>query len=298
LSFDNRFIAEAKEYCKKFDTVGECKEFYYPTTFKEAKANLHHFLQNKFKYYGDYQDAIVSSEIFLYHSNISSSLNIGLLSLQEVIYEVAHYDAPYNAKEGFIRQIIGWREFMLTIYKSSHSHLRTANYFNFQNTLSKKLLDGKSGLKPFDDAICKLYKSAYNHHIERLMIIGNLFVLLEIDPDRVYEFFMANYIDAYDWVMVGNVYGMSGYSDGGSITTKPYISSSNYILKMSNDYKKSDPWCKIWDGLYWRFLEKYHHLFSNNSRMKMQIALLNKMDEKKLQAHKQVATQFIESLNE
>ncbi|MGB5867902.1 MAG: hypothetical protein WBG69_08550, partial [Arcobacteraceae bacterium] len=109
-------------------------------------------------------------------------------------------------------------------------------------------------------------------------------------------FFMTNYIDAYDWVMVGNVYGMSQFSDGGSITTKPYISSSNYIIKMSNDYKKSQPWCKIWDGLYWRFLDKYQHHFSNNPRMKMQIALLQKMDKVKLENHVKTANEFIDSL--
>jgi deoxyribodipyrimidine photolyase-related protein len=298
LVYDNRFIKEAKEYCKKFSSVGECEEFLYPITFDEAKANLKYFLKNKFENYGDFQDAIVSKEIFLYHSNISSSLNIGLLSLNDVISEVVQYDVPYNAKEGFIRQVIGWREFMLTVYKSSHVILRTKNFFNFKNKLPKKLLEAKSGLKPFDDVIRKLHKSSYNHHIERLMIVGNLLVLLEINPNDVYKIFMANYIDAYDWVMVGNVYGMSGYSDGGSITTKPYISSSNYIIKMSNDYKKSEPWCKIWDGLYWRFLDKYAHQFDKNPRMKMQIALLNKMDKEKLENHKNIANEFIKSLQE
>jgi deoxyribodipyrimidine photolyase-related protein len=175
--------------------------------------------------------------------------------------------------------------------------MRNSNFFNFQNKISKKLISGNSGLTPLDDTIKKLNKTAYNHHIERLMILGNIFLLLECNPNEVYEFFMANYIDAYDWVMVANVYGMSGFSDGGSITTKPYISSSNYIIKMSNDYKKSETWCKIWDGLYWRFLDKYKHLFINNHRMKMQISLLNKMDKKKLEIHKKIAHDFIESIN-
>jgi len=175
----------------------------------------------------------------------NSSLNIGVLNLHDVIRKIVNFDAPFNAKEGFVRQVIGWREFMLTVYKDSHVRLRTTNYLKFTNKLSKKLLSEESGLLPFDDVIQKLHKTSYSQHIERLMIVGNLFVLLEIDPDDVYEFFMMNYIDAYDWVMVGNVYAMSGYSDGGSITTKPYISSSNYIIKMSNDYKKSQEWCKI-----------------------------------------------------
>jgi deoxyribodipyrimidine photolyase-related protein len=298
LVYENIFVDEAKEYCKKFKSVGECEIFYYPITFDEAKANLIYFLKNKFEKYGDYQDAIVASENFLFHSNISSALNIGLLDLHDVIHQIVKFDSPYNSKEGFIRQIIGWREFMLTVYKKSHVQLRTTNFFGFTNKISKKLFNGKSELTPFDDAVKKLHKTSYNHHIERLMILGNLFVLLEINPDDVYEFFMANYIDAYDWVMVGNVYGMSGYSDGGTITTKPYISSSNYIIKMSNDYKKSDSWCKIWDGLYWKFLDKYSYIFDENPRMKMQIALLHKMDATKLNTHKNIANEFIKSLQE
>lgn len=296
LVFENRFVIEAKQYCKKFDSIGSCDDFYYPTIFDEAKANFGFFLKNKFDKYGVYQDSIVKNGTFLFHSNISSSLNCGLLDLNYIIEKSSQLEVPFNAKEGFIRQIIGWREFMLSIYKSSHVSLRTTNFFDFENSIPKKLLLGQSSLQPFDDVIKKLHLSSYNHHIERLMILGNLFLLLEINPNKVYEFFMQNYIDAYDWVMVGNVYGMSQFSDGGSITTKPYISSSNYILKMSNDYKKSDNWCKIWDGLYWSFLDKYHKLFSNNPRMKMQIALLNKMDKEKLQNHIKVANDFKKEL--
>lgn len=295
--YNNRYIEGAKEYCKKFDSVGECKEFYYPVTFKDARENLESFFKNKFSKFGDYQDAIVKNECFVYHSNISSSLNIGLLDLKEIVNLASSFEVPFNAKEGFIRQIIGWREFMFSVYKSSHISMRTSNFFSFKNKIPKKVLEGNSGLEPLDDVIKKLNNSAYNHHIERLMILGNVFLLLEIKPDEVYEFFMSNYIDSYDWVMVANVYGMSQFSDGGTITTKPYISSSNYILKMSNDYKKKDPWCKIWDGLYWRFLDKYKHLFFNNHRMKMQLALLEKMDSEKLQNHKTIALEFLKALN-
>ena len=203
---------------------------------------------------------------------------------------------PFNAKEGFIRQVIGWREFMLTVYKSSHVSLRTTNHFGFKNKMPKKIFQAKSLITPLDDVIKKLDKTSYNHHIERLMILGNIFLLLEIHPDDVYEFFMSSYVDAYDWVMVGNVYGMSGFSDGGSITTKPYISSSNYIIKMSSDYKKSEPWCKIMDGLYWRFLDKYKDLFKSNIRMRMQIAMLEKMPEEKLQNHINTAEKYLKEL--
>ncbi len=298
ISFDNEYVKEAKEYCSKFNYVGVLDScFYYPTSFDEAKLQLDYFITKKFENFGDYQDAITKdlSKNFLFHSNISSSLNIGLLSLDDVIQSIINANAPYNAKEGFIRQIIGWREFMLKIYQDDGLALRNSNFFEFSNEIPQSILNANSGITPLDDCIKKLNKSAYNHHIERLMILGNIFLLLEIKPNSVYEFFMKYYIDAYDWVMVGNVYGMSGFSDGGSITTKPYIASSNYLLKMS-DYKKGEPWCEIVDALYWRFLYKYSSKFNSNPRMKMQIALLNKMSEDKLQKHLKIANDFTKNL--
>ncbi len=297
-SFDNKYVKEAKDYCKKFKTVGVVNDdFYYPTTFDEATIQLEYFINDKFENFGNYQDAITKEdkEYFLFHSNISSSLNIGLIDLNDLIKKIVNANAPYNAKEGFIRQIIGWREFMLKIYQNDGVKLRNSNFFEFKNEIPLKILDGKSGITPLDDCIKKLNQSAYSHHIERLMILGNLFLLLEIKPNSVYEFFMKYYIDAYDWVMIGNVYGMSGFSDGGSITTKPYISSSNYIIKMS-DYKKSEEWSKIVDALYWKFLYKHSNKFAQNPRMKMQIALLNKMDEEKIQEHLKIANEFTKNL--
>ncbi|MGP2655703.1 cryptochrome/photolyase family protein [Malaciobacter sp. WC5094] len=297
LAYENKYILEAKEYCKKFKTVGTCETFNYPTSFSEASLQLDYFIKEKFENFGDYQDAITKDEnlIYLFHSNISSSLNIGLLSLEDVINKIKQANAPYNAKEGFIRQIIGWREFMLKIYEDDGVKLRNSNFFNFKNNMPKAVLEAKSGISILDDVIKKVNKTAYAHHIERLMILGNIFLLLEIKPNDIYEYFMQNYIDAYDWVMVGNVYGMSGFSDGGSITTKPYIASSNYLIKMS-DYSKKEPWCKIVDGLYWRFLHKYSHLFKDNPRMKMQIALLNKMSKEKLDLHLKTANEFLDIL--
>ncbi len=297
LSYDNSYIDEAKNYCKKFDTIGSCESFNYPITFDEASLQLDYFINDKFENFGNYQDAITKdiSQTYLFHSNISSSLNIGLLDLNQVIEKIANATAPYNAKEGFIRQIIGWREFMLKVYEDDGVRLRNSNFFNFQNSMPKAILEAKSGIKILDDVIKKVDKTAYAHHIERLMILGNIFLLLEIKPNDVYEYFMKNYIDAYDWVMVGNVYGMSGFSDGGSITTKPYISSSNYLIKMS-DYSKKEDWCEIIDALYWRFLYKYSSKFSNNPRMKMQISLLNRMSKEKLEKHLKVAEDYMQDL--
>lgn len=297
LAFENEFVKEALIYCKKFKSVGVCENFYYPTTFDEASFQLNYFLKEKFENFGSFQDAITKDikQNFLFHSNISSSLNIGLLDLNELIEKILAFEAPYNAKEGFIRQIIGWREFMLRVYEDDGVALRNSNFFEFKNPMPQKIIEAKSGIKILDDTISKLQFTAYNHHIERLMILGNIFLLLEIKPNNVYEFFMKYYIDAYDWVMVGNVYGMSGFSDGGSITTKPYISSSNYLLKMS-DYSKNESWCVILDALYWRFLYIHSCKFDTNARMKMQIALLNKMPKEKLENHLKVANDFLENL--
>jgi len=295
LAFDNSYIDEAKEYVKKFETLGSVEEFYYPTTFAEAKMAFEHFLRYKFRDFGTYQDAIVEEQSFLFHSNISSSLNCGLLSLEYVIERtLAVEDVPLNAKEGFLRQIIGWREYMLHIYKRHGVRVRNANYFDAKNPMPKAILEAKSGITPLDETIKKLDKTAYAHHIERLMVLGNIFLLLEIQPEAVHDFFMRYFIDAYDWVMVGNVYVMSLYADGGGFTTKPYMGASNYMLKMS-DYKKG-PWCEILDALYWSFLDKHKEKLSSNIRMKMQLSLLEKIDEEKLGTHKRVAREFKESL--
>lgn len=297
LAFENEFVKEALIYCKKFKSVGVCENFYYPTTFDEASLQLDYFLKEKFENFGSFQDAITKDikQNFLFHSNISSSLNIGLLDLNELIEKIVTFDAPYNAKEGFIRQIIGWREFMLRVYEDDGVALRNSNFFEFKNPMPQKIVEAKSGIKILDDVIKKLQLTAYNHHIERLMILGNIFLLLEIKPNDVYELFMKYYIDAYDWVMVGNVYGMSGFSDGGSITTKPYIASSNYLLKMS-DYSRNESWCVILDALYWRFLYIHAIKFDTNARMKMQIALLNKMPKEKLENHLKISNDFLENL--
>ena len=297
LCFENKFIKEAKEYCKRFKSVGVCEEFNYPTTFEEASIQLNDFLNNKFSNYGDYQDAITKQEgvDYLFHSNISSSLNIGLIDLNELISKIVKAQVLFNSKEGFVRQVIGWREFMLRVYEDDGIALRNSNFFNFQNKMPKKILEANTGIDILDNTLKKVLNTSYAHHIERLMILGNLFLLLEIKPNDVYKYFMQYFIDAYDWVMVGNVYGMSQFSDGGSITTKPYLSSSNYMIKMS-DYKKSEAWCKIVDGLYWRFLDKYYPLFEKNIRMRMQISLLKKMDKTKLENHKKTAEDFLKIL--
>lgn len=294
--FENEYIQEAREYVRLFQSFGEDNPFYYPTTHKEAKEILTYFFESHFNAFGVYQDAMTTQDSPLFHSMLSSSINTGLLEPQTVVHEALKQDAPLNAKEGFIRQIIGWREFMRRTYDTIGTQQRTTNFFGFNASISAKVLEGKSGLLPVDDVMQKVHKRGYTHHIERLMILGNYFLLTQRHPDSVYAFFMASFIDAYDWVMVGNVYGMSQYADGGLMTTKPYVSGSNYILKMSN-YPKGE-WCKIWDALYWRFIFIHQNTFKNNMRMRFSVEALKKMKETTLQTHLETAQKYLSWLEE
>ena len=184
---------------------------------------------------------------------------------------------PLNSLEGFIRQVIGWREFVRGIYHHFGEEQASANFFGHGSHLTDHWYEGTTGIAPLDYVIKKTQRWGWAHHIERLMGLGNLMLLLEINPNSVYKWFMELFIDSYDWVMVPNVYGMSQFSDGGLLATKPYISGSNYILKMS-DYKRGD-WCNVWDALYWRFINKNRSFFKKNPRMNMMVSMYDKKDE-------------------
>ena len=296
----NPFIEEAKKYVEKNfpRNPGNVEDFFYPVTYEDSERWLKSFLREKLNYFGDYQDAIVKDEPFLFHSILTPMLNIGLLTPDQIIKEALAYaegnSAPLNALEGFIRQIIGWREFMRAVYLLKGEEERTTNFFQHKRKLPKSFYDGTTGLDPVDNVIRRLIQHAYTHHIERLMVLGNIMLLCEIDPDEVYRWFMELFIDAYDWVMVPNVYGMSQHADGGLITTKPYISSSNYIRKMS-DFKEGD-WCRIWDGLYWRFIHEHRDFFKKNPRMKVMINQLDRMGGERMKQHLAIANHFLERL--
>jgi deoxyribodipyrimidine photolyase-related protein len=293
-------ISKSQEYVNKNfgDNPGENNNFYLPVTHKEAKNWLDDFLADKLLYFGDYQDAIVRDESFLFHSLLSPLINSGLLTPDYVIKVtldfVENNSVPLNSVEGFIRQIIGWREFIRGVYLLEGVQQRNSNFWNNKREIPKSFYNGTTGIDPIDDTIRKLLKTGYNHHIERLMILGNFMLLCEIHPTEVYNWFMEMYIDAYDWVMVPNVYGMSQFADGGLMSTKPYISSSNYVKKMS-DYK-SGSWTKIWDALFWNFISKHHKYFANNNRTVFISRNLEKMPNEKLQNHIEIAEEFLQRL--
>ena len=171
---------------------------------------------------------------------------------------------------------------------------RTRNFWRHDRPLPGSFWTGQTGIEPVDVIIGKVLESAYAHHIERLMILSNFMMLCEFSPDDVYRWFMEMFIDAYDWVMVPNVYGMGLQADGGLMMTKPYISGSSYILRMSNF--KRGPWCAIWDGLFWRFLAKHRAFFDANPRSSMMVRNLERLGERKLRQHIETAETFLSNL--
>jgi deoxyribodipyrimidine photolyase-related protein len=215
--------------------------------------------------------------------------------VEETLAFAANNLIPLNALEGFIRQIIGWREFIRLVYEREGSRQRTTNFWQFTRKIPKSFWDGTTGIHPLDNVIKKTLTHAYTHHIERLMVVGNFMLLCEFDPNEVYLWFMEMYIDAYDWVMVPNVYGMTQFADGGLMTTKPYISGSNYLMKMGN-WEKGE-WQAIWDGLFWRFMHVHRAFFLSNPRLGMLVKTFDKMDPEKQKKHLSNAETYLNSLD-
>ncbi len=315
----NEWVKEAVNYVETnfpehpgtLDVFG--KQHFYPTTFEEANEHLMAFLNQRLERFGELEDAFTHrlDDDFVYHSVLTPVLNIGLLNpsdiIQATVQSAQERNIPINSVEGFIRQILGWREFMRIIYLREGSKQRNSNFFNHHKNLPASFYDGTTGIDPIDRIIKKILKTGYAHHIERLMVLGNFMLLSEYHPHQVYQWFMELFIDSYDWVMVPNVYGMSQFCDGGLITTKPYFSGSNYLLKMS-DYPKLKPgpkkliqeismnsnvssstlfddfdtnWQELWDALFWRFIDKNRQYFQSNPRLGMMVITYDKMNTEK-----------------
>jgi len=293
----NAYIKEAIAYVERYfsNNYGDANNFMYPVTHKDSKKWLDDFLMHRLKYFGTYEDAIQKVEPFLFHSVLSPVMNIGLLTPEYVVTKTLAYakkhKVPLNSLEGFIRQIIGWREFMRAVYLLAGAKQKKSNFWKHKKRISKKFYTAKTGIDPIDVVIKRVMTHAYCHHIERLMILGNFMLLTKIHPNQVYKWFMELFIDAYEWVMIPNVYGMSQYADGGMITTKPYISGSNYIKKMS-DFKTGD-WCNVWDALYWAFVYNHKIFFKKSPRMAMMVSVLAKMDKKKVKRYLSVAKKYM-----
>ena len=295
------FWNDAIDYTEKHfgENPGQLnKERFYPVTHEEATDWFDQFLTYRFYDFGAYEDAIVRAHSILNHSVLSPLINAGLILPNEVVDKCLLFaeneNIPVNSTEGFIRQIIGWREFVRGMYLSKGNYSRTRNFWNFNRKIPDSFYHGTTGIDPIDTTIKKVLNTGYCHHIERLMVLGNFMLLCEFDPDEVYRWFMELFIDAYDWVMVPNVYGMSQFADGGTFATKPYIGGSNYIKKMS-DYTKGD-WEKTWDGLFWNFIDKHQDFFITNPRTSMLVYSYNRMSSEKRRDHIRNAEVFLKKI--
>jgi deoxyribodipyrimidine photolyase-related protein len=292
-------VREAARYVAEHfpRALGNSADFRYPITHAEARDCLDDFIEHRFAHFGEYEDAIHRDEDVLFHSVLTPALNCGLLSPQQVIdAALEHADrVPLNSLEGFVRQVIGWREYIRGVYQTLGRQQRTTNFWNHRHPMPAAFYDATTGIEPVDTVIRRVLNHAYCHHIERLMILGNFMLLCEIDPHAIYQWFMELFIDAYDWVMVPNVYGMSQFADGGLITTKPYLSGSNYVLRMSN-FRKG-PWCEVWDALYWRFIDRHRDFFARNPRMSVMVSQCDRMGDR-LVEHRRVADAFLTRLHQ
>ena len=305
---ENFYTSEAKKYVEKnfaknygsVDCIMQHQPATFATAFEEAEHWLDDFLENRFSHFGIYEDAIVKGENILFHSQLSPLLNIGLLTPDVVIKKAMEAAAVYkihlSALEGFIRQIIGWREYIHLVYEREGRKQRRQNFWNFSRKIPYTFWTGETGIEPVDNVIKKLLQCGYTHHIERLMVMGNFMLLCEFDPDDVYKWFMEMYVDSYDWVMVPNTYGVTQFADGGLMMTKPYISGSNYLMKMG-DYAKGE-WQAVWDGLFWRFMDKQRPFFESNPRLSFLLRMLDKMPAGTKAKHLHNANKFLSQLDE
>jgi deoxyribodipyrimidine photolyase-related protein len=274
---------------------GDPQLFAWPTSHAEAREHLTEFVRERLNEFGPYEDAISATHPFINHGLLSAALNTGLLDPSDVLQAVLDGTGPTTplaSLEGFVRQVIGWREYMRATYRTHGRRMRTANRLDHRNALGDGWWDASTGLAPVDLVISRVLDTGYAHHIERLMVLGNAMSLLRIHPDAVYEWFMEMFIDAYDWVMVPNVYAMSQFAAGNEITTKPYVSGSNYLRKMSD--LPPGPWTLDWDGLYWTFVDDHLAHFAVNPRTQMTVSLLENMDPVTRRDHRRRAEVLLE----
>ena len=270
---------------------GEIYPFNYAVTPEDANIILDKFIHHSLPFFGDYQDAMMLNEPFLYHALISLYLNTGLLDPLETCRKVEEAfingDAPLNAVEGFIRQIIGWREYIRGIYFLKGPGYTDQNYLKAKRKLPSFYWSADTKMRCVSQAVLQTKKHSYAHHIQRLMVTGNFALLADVDPKEVHQWYLSVYIDAFEWVEAPNTLGMSQFSDGGLVASKPYISSGAYINRMSN-YCKSchyDVKDKLGDvacpfnALYWDFLIRHKDKFSSNPRMAQMYRNWERQDE-------------------
>jgi deoxyribodipyrimidine photolyase-related protein len=289
--------------------VGTVRDFGLAVTREQALAAFEDFVANRLADFGPYEDAMSSQHPVLYHSLLSPYLNIGLLEPLEVIAAVqrAYHRgrAPISSVEGFVRQVLGWREYIYWQYWRMMPGLREANAWQAQRPLPGFFWDGRTEMNCLNHAILRAIENGYNHHIERLMLLCNFCLLAGIRPAVVNDWFLTFYVDAYEWVMTPNVIGMGLNADGGLIATKPYIASANYIGRMS-DYCRD---CRFnrkqrtgenacpFNYLYWSFLLQHEATLRANPRLGRNVLALRYLDETERRAVRRRASAFLDKLH-
>mgnify|MGYP003111362944 CR=1 FL=1 len=277
------------------DNFGDLDDFWFATDQGQARQHLAHWIKGGLPQFGDFQDAMLDDNRFLYHGLVGLYINAGLLDPMEVCEAVEAAwqagDAPINAAEGFIRQIIGWREYVRGIYFLEGPDYTQRNGLKHTRDLPAVYWGGATFMRCMKQSVAQTKEEAYAHHIQRLMVTGNFALLAGIAPAQVHEWYLAVYADAYEWVEAPNVIGMSQFADGGIIASKPYVSSGNYINKMS-DYcggcaykvaQKTGKQACPFNLLYWHFLDRHRDLFKGNPRMGNMYAVWDRMDAAKRQ---------------
>lgn len=298
----------------EIETIGnfQTETFSYPISREQSLEQLDYFCEELLIHFGDFQDAMHTDEVYLFHSRISFGMNIKLIAPKEVIdrviseYKKRSDEIDISQVEGFVRQILGWREYMRGMYWALMPEYKELNELENTNSLPDLFWTGETKMNCLKNAIKNSLDNAYAHHIQRLMITGNFALLAQINPDEVDDWYLGIYADAIEWVQLMNTRGMSQFADGGKIATKPYVSSANYVDKMSNycqncHYKKKeklgDDACPF-NSLYWNFLDDKRSQLSNNRRMGMMYNLLDKMSSDQLSKIKEKAAHIIENTDE
>ncbi|WP_068088926.1 cryptochrome/photolyase family protein [Polycladidibacter stylochi] len=287
---------------------GDLQPFYFAVTRDDAIKVLHQFIQERLVSFGDYQDAMVQGEPWLFHAHISFYLNCGLLLPLECVHaaEQAFYNnqAPLNAVEGFIRQILGWREFIRGIYWLKMPEYAHCNHLNAKAPLPDFYWTGKTSMNCLRQCVLETKQNAYAHHIQRLMVLGNFALLTGVAPKHVNNWFLSVYADAYEWVELPNVNGMVLFADGGLVASKPYAAGGSYINKMSNYCKecaykvaqKSGEHACPFNYLYWDFLARNRTKLENNPRINMMYKSYDRMGEEKHKNIAKMSSRFLQNL--
>ena len=291
------------------DHFGDLEPFGFATDRAGARQALAHFVEHALPCFGDYQDAMLDGEPYLYHAVLSPYINIGLLSPREVCQAVQDaYDAgdvPINAAEGFIRQIIGWREYVRGIYFLEGRDYTDRNLLAHSRDLPGLYWGAETKMRCLRQAVAQTRTHAYAHHIQRLMVTGNFALLAGVDPAQVHDWYLAVYADAFEWVEAPNTVGMSQFADGGVIASKPYVSSGAYINRMSDHCKqcsykvtkKTGEGACPFNLLYWDFLTRHRERFENNPRMGNMYRTWDRMDEDRRKAVLSDAKRFLKRLD-